>query len=87
MHKVKLSVSAFSHPSTVDQITLLSNKPNTTCLLTTSLNANLPPWIIMGYTALSDNLLPKTLSLLLLIAICIDITKNDDKLENIFYKF
>ena len=41
----------------------------------------------MGNTALSDNLLPKTLSLLLLIAICIDITKNDDKLENIFYKF
>ena len=38
----------------------------------------------MGYTALSDKLLPKTLSLLLLIAICIDITKTDDKVENIF---
>ena len=81
MHKVKLSVSAFSHPSTVDQITLLSNKPKhnlSICKVTC---------IIMGYTALSDNLLPKTLSLLLLIAICIDITKNDNKLENIFYKF
>ena len=81
MHKVKLSVSAFSHPSTVDQITLLSNKPKHNlyiCKVTC---------IIMGYTALSDNLLPKTLSLLLLIAICIDITKNDNKLENIFYKF